>query len=57
MKQHDPSQVLEAITLLKAHGIKERIPTWYRVLDWTLAVSLAFGLLFGIYKALIWLVR
>jgi hypothetical protein len=47
----------EAIQLLQAKGERVRVPIWFKVLDWFLAVVYVLTLCFILYKSLEWLIH
>jgi hypothetical protein len=47
----------EAIQLLQAKGERVRVPLWFKVLDWFLAVVYVLTLCFILYKSFEWLIH
>ena len=46
----------EAIQLLQNKGEKVKVPFWFKVLDWFLAIGYVSGLAFLLYKLITWLI-
>lgn len=54
---HNHRYIGEAIQLLQNKGEKVKVPLWFKVLDWFLALVCVSGLAFLIYKIIIWLLK